>query len=73
MIKKLASDNNLRSKVFAISDLIKPELPFAAGVCVIAGEVLALGRLPDVTPSILGFLVGFFISGSAMVSNDYFD
>jgi geranylgeranylglycerol-phosphate geranylgeranyltransferase len=73
MINRLVSDNRLRSKVIAISDLIKPELPFAAGVCVIAGEVLALGRLPGAAPSILGFLVGFFISASAMVSNDYFD
>ncbi len=55
------------------SDLMKPELPFAAGICVIAGEVLALGRMPEIAPAALGFMVGFFISGSAMVSNDYFD
>jgi geranylgeranylglycerol-phosphate geranylgeranyltransferase len=55
------------------SDLIKPELPFAAGVCVVAGETMALGRVPEATPAVLGFIVGFFISGSAMVSNDYFD
>ncbi len=68
-----ASDNGMRSKVVTVSDLIKPELPFAAGVCVIAGEVLALGGLPDPASAILGFLAGFFVSGSAMVSNDYFD
>jgi len=29
--------------------------------------------LPSATDAFLGFLVGFFISGSAMISNDYFD
>src|SRR5690606_5370298 len=53
--------------------LVKPELPVAAGVCVVVGEVIASGALPDVTILILGFLVGFFISGTAMITNDYFD
>ena len=68
-----ASDNGIWSKVATVSDLLKPELPFTAGVCGIAGEGLALGGLPDLASAIFGFLVGFFISGSAMVSNDYFD
>lgn len=60
-------------KIKAVSDLIKTELPFAAGICVIAGEILALGRLPSFFEAFLGFLTGFFVSGSAMISNDYFD
>ncbi len=61
------------SMIAAISQLIKPELPIAAGVCVVTGEVLALGGLPELTLAILGFFVGFFLSAAAMASNDYFD
>lgn len=60
-------------KLKAVSDLLKTELPLAAGVCVFAGEVLGLGRLPSLGEGILGFLVGFLLSGSAKISNDYFD
>jgi geranylgeranylglycerol-phosphate geranylgeranyltransferase len=64
---------NFKAKLRAVSDLIKPELPLAAGICVVAGEILALKRFPSASHAVLGFLVGFFISGSAMISNDYFD
>jgi len=57
----------------AYSDLVKPELPLAAGICVVAGQVLVLGDFATIKTTILGFLVGFFLSGSAMISNDYFD
>jgi hypothetical protein len=30
------------TKAMAISDLVKPELPVAAGACVIVGQLLAL-------------------------------
>ena len=53
--------------------LFRPELPFAAGVCVVIGEIVALGAFPSVRQAALGFACGFFISGSALVSNDYFD
>ncbi|HVP23467.1 MAG TPA: UbiA family prenyltransferase [Conexivisphaerales archaeon] len=61
------------AKARAVAELVKVELPAAAGVCVVAGEVMALGHLPTVSTAILGFLVGFLISGAAMISNDYFD
>ncbi|WP_348304749.1 UbiA family prenyltransferase [Methanothrix sp.] len=54
-------------------DLVKPELPVAAGVCVVAGEVIASGSVPEASVGIHGFLAGFFISGTAMITNDYFD
>ncbi len=57
----------------AYNDLVKSELPLAAGICVVAGQVLALGDFAAVETTISGFLVGFFLSGSAMISNDYFD
>jgi geranylgeranylglycerol-phosphate geranylgeranyltransferase len=64
---------NTKGKVQAFSDLLKPELPLAAGVCVIAGEIISSGQLPTFAQILLGFLTGFFISGTAMITNDYFD
>ncbi len=56
-----------------MSDLVKPELPIAAGICVVAGEIIGSDGLPALDVGLLGFLTGFFISGAAMISNDYFD
>lgn len=53
--------------------LIKPELPVAAGVCVVVGQALGLGEAPEAGLALLGFMIGFLISGSEMVSNDLFD
>jgi len=64
---------NAKGKVQAFSDLLKPELPLAAGICVIAGEIISSGYLPTFAQLLLGFLTGFFISGTAMITNDYFD
>ena len=61
------------SRLISIRDLLKPELPIAAGICVVAGEIVVLGGMPTFSEFLQGFLVGFFISGSAMISNDYFD
>jgi geranylgeranylglycerol-phosphate geranylgeranyltransferase len=60
-------------KVHGIIQLVRPELAIAAGVCVVLGEVVALGALPPVRAILLGFMCGFFLSGSAIVLNDYFD
>lgn len=53
--------------------LLKPELPVAAGVCVVVGQAMALGEMPEARLALLGFLIGFLISGAEMVSNDLFD
>jgi len=53
--------------------LFRPELPAAAGLCVIIGEILALERFPSFPMLSLGFACGFFLSGSALITNDYFD
>ena len=53
--------------------LFRPELPAAAGLCVVLGEVLALGRLASLPALALGFACGFFLSGSALITNDVFD
>ncbi len=63
----------LNKKIKGIIQLFRPELPFSAGVCVVLGEIVALGSFPSIREATLGFVCGFFISGSALVSNDYFD
>ncbi len=64
---------NLNKKAKGIIQILRPELPLAAGACVALGEVVALGGFPNLQEITLGFLCGFFISGSAIVLNDYFD
>jgi len=63
----------LTTKINGVIQLIRPELPLAAGLCVVLGEVVALGGVPSLRQAMLGFLCGFFISGSAIILNDFFD
>ena len=63
----------MRQKLIGIIQLFRPELPFAAGVCVVLGEIVALGQFPSLQLLLLGFGCGFFLSGSALILNDYFD
>lgn len=63
----------MRTKFKGYIQLFRPELPFAAGVCVVLGEIVALGTFPAFRPIFLGFVCGFFLSGTALVLNDYFD
>jgi len=53
--------------------LFRFELPFAAGACVVLGELLARGELPNIGEMFLGFLAVFLISAAALILNDYFD
>ncbi|NYT02185.1 MAG: UbiA family prenyltransferase [Methanosarcinales archaeon] len=48
-------------------------MPLAAGICVVAGEIIASKSLPSISVGLMGFFIGFFISGAAMITNDYFD
>jgi len=63
----------LQQKISGAIRLFRPELPSAAGVCVVIGEILALGTLPSLPTLILGFVCGFLLSASALITNDYFD
>ena len=63
----------LSRKINGLLHLIRPELSLSAGVCVVAGQVLSLGRLPPWTTAALGFLVAFTLSASALILNDTFD
>lgn len=62
-----------KTKLSGLFRLFRFELPFAAGVCVLLGQFLALGTFPSAQVMILGFLGVFFISASALILNDYFD
>jgi len=63
----------LLTKARAAFDLIRIDLVFGAGLFAVAGEFLALGAVPPLDTAVLGFLTMVFISGSANISNDYFD
>ncbi len=60
-------------KIKGFIDLMRPELPFAAGICVIIGEIIAFDGFPSFHKLFLGLVWGFFLSGPAMIINDYFD
>lgn len=62
-----------REKIFALLALFRLELPFFAGICVIVGEMMALGSMPPAKEALLGFVSVFFISANALILNDYFD
>ncbi len=65
--------SGILEKARAVSELVRLDLVFGAGIFVVAGEILALGHLPPSGMALLGFMTGFFVSGSANISNDYFD
>ncbi|RPH38142.1 prenyltransferase [bacterium] len=62
-----------RARLIALFRLFRFELSFTAGICVILGELLALGGLPSLTQATYGFLSIFCISATALILNDYFD
>ena len=62
-----------RTKTIGLIRLFRFELPFAAGSCVVLGEILALGKIPPVSMLLLGFFSIFFISATGLILNDYFD
>jgi geranylgeranylglycerol-phosphate geranylgeranyltransferase len=60
-------------KIKGLFRLLRFELPFSAGVCVVMGQLLALGKFASITETLSGFFSVFFISASILVLNDYFD
>ena len=61
------------NKIKGFLRLIRFELPFSAGVCVVMGQLLALGEFASIPVTIFGFMSVFLISASILVMNDYFD
>ncbi len=53
--------------------LLRFELSFTAGVCVVLGEIFALGGLPSLEQGLLGFLSFFCIAATALILNDCID
>ena len=62
-----------RKKLSGLFRLFRFELPFTAGICVILGELLALGEIPAFRELTLGFSSVFLISATSLILNDYFD
>jgi geranylgeranylglycerol-phosphate geranylgeranyltransferase len=60
-------------KLKGLLRIIRVELPFAAGVCVVMGQLFALGTFASIPKMAYAFLSLFFISASILVLNDYFD
>jgi geranylgeranylglycerol-phosphate geranylgeranyltransferase len=63
----------LKTKLSSLARLFRFELPFTAGICVVLGQLLALGEFPAFREWTLGFLSVFFISAVALILNDVFD
>lgn len=61
------------NKIKGLLTLIRFELPFSAGVCVVMGQMLALGKFASIIVTVLGFASVFLISASILVMNDFFD
>ncbi|RXK84893.1 prenyltransferase [Chlorobaculum sp. 24CR] len=62
-----------KSRVQGLFRLLRFELSFAAGACVVLAEVLALGGWPTLRLGIFGFLSVFSIAASVLILNDVFD
>jgi len=61
------------NKIKGLFKLLRFELPFSAGVCVVMGQLLALGEFASIPVTVFGFMSVFLISASILVMNDYFD
>jgi geranylgeranylglycerol-phosphate geranylgeranyltransferase len=61
------------NKIKGLLKLIRFELPFSAGVCVVMGQLLALGEFASIPVTTFAFMSVFLISASILVMNDYFD
>lgn len=57
----------------AYGRMIRPVNCLMMGLAVIVGEVAIAGGLPSLHQAVFGFLVSFFLAGSAMVINDIVD
>ena len=62
-----------KSKTRGQFRLLRFDLPLAAGICVLGGALLALGRLPAGRESLLGFLCAFFIAGAIVILHASFE
>lgn len=61
------------SKLHGLWRLLRFELSFAAGSCVVLAEVLALGGWPPLWLGLAGFYSVFCIAAAVLALNDWFD
>ncbi len=61
------------NKLIGLIKLLRFELPLSAGICVVMGQMFALGKFASIFLTISGFVSVFLISASILVLNDYFD
>jgi geranylgeranylglycerol-phosphate geranylgeranyltransferase len=52
---------------------MRPDPAIGAGIFIVAGDLSGPEGIPSPDQALSGFLTGFFISGSANISSDYFD
>lgn len=53
--------------------LIRPDLSIAAGICVLTGQLLALGEMSTPVQALSGFFSVALISGAILALNDCLD
>ncbi len=63
----------MRQKIRGLLILIRFELPLAAGICTVIGELVALNDFPPPQTILLGFGSVFLLSAAALILNDVFD
>ena len=64
---------NVGQKSAGLVRLLRFELPLAAGICVVMGQMFALGHFASVSATIAGALSIFCISAAILVLNDVID
>lgn len=60
-------------KLKGLIRLIRFELPLAAAICVMLGQLFALGKFAPLHLTLSAAISVFLISASILISNDYFD
>jgi geranylgeranylglycerol-phosphate geranylgeranyltransferase len=60
-------------KLIGLFRILRFELSFAAGTCVVLAEVLALGSIPTPTEGFCGFFAVFSVAASLLIHNDLID
>lgn len=60
-------------RIKGLIKLMRPELPFSAGLCVVMGQIFSLGEVPGLASALSGFFSIFLLSAAILVLNDYFD
>jgi geranylgeranylglycerol-phosphate geranylgeranyltransferase len=69
----MAATSRAARRLRGLARLFRFELPLAAGLCVVLGQVLALGARPVPATMALGFAAIFCVSATALILNDWFD